>query len=228
MRAGKGFSNSSLTDVMASLMAIFVLLFVAAQNNRGVGMKNARNEVLKQLKGELARAGIDSAAIDSIPNDVSTVVVILPDSVLFDRGSFQMSAKGKEVVKAATPLLAGVLCNDTLRANLDQLVIEGHTDNTIPAGMGAEEGRRYNLQLSQRRSMNFVTTSTEQLTGDSRLECFLQLVSATGRGQEDPRQDASPDAAPQRRVVLRVRLKTRMGDTTRVLPASLDGGNAAR
>lgn len=228
MRAGNGFSNSSLTDVMASLMAIFVLLFVAAQNNRGVGMKNARNEVLKQLKGELTKAGIDSAAIDSIPNDVSTVVVILPDSVLFDRGRDQMSESGRRVVRAATPLLVGVLCDDVLRANLDQLVVEGHTDNTIPTGLSAEEGRRYNLRLSQRRSMDFVTTSTEQLTGDARLECFLNLVSATGRGQEDPLPSESPDAAPQRRVVLRVRLKTRMGDTTRVLPATMGGVNAAR
>lgn len=220
---GGGATGSSLTDVMASLMAIFVLLFVAAQNNRGVGMKNARDELIRQLRGELVKAGIDAAAVDSVPNDLSTVVVILPDSVLFERGRSQMSEAGRQVVRSATPLLAGVLCDTAVTGKLDQLVVEGHTDNTIPLGKSAESGRRYNLELSQKRSMDFVTTSTAVLEGDGLLECYLRLVSATGRGQENPLPGVAPDSAPQRRVVLRVRLKTADRDTSRVLPSRISG-----
>jgi outer membrane protein OmpA-like peptidoglycan-associated protein len=214
VNAGNGATASSLTDVMASLMAIFVLLFVASQNNRGVGMKTARDEIIRQLRGELTKAGIDAAAVDSVPNDLTTVVVILPDSVLFDRGKSRMSDGGRRVVRSATPLLAGVLCAADVRPKLDQLVVEGHTDNTIPYGMNADSGRRYNLELSQRRSMDFVTTSTTELQGNAMLGCYLQLVSATGRGQEDPIAGVAEDAAPQRRVVLRVRLRTADRETT--------------
>lgn len=218
-----GAAGSSLTDVMASLMAIFVLLFVAAQNNRGVGMKTARDEILRQLKGEMVKAGIDAAAVDSVPNDVSTVVIILPDSVLFERGKSEMSQAGRRVVRSATPMLAGVLCDPSIRPQIDQLVVEGHTDNTVPWGMEAEAGRRYNLELSQKRSMDFVLNSTAALSGSALLECYLRLVSATGRGQEDPRKDFDLDAAPQRRVVLRVRLSQAGKDTTRVLPSQVRG-----
>lgn len=218
-----GAAGSSLTDVMASLMAVFVLLFVAAQNNRGVGMQTARDEILRQLKGEMVKAGIDAAAVDSVPNDLSTVVVILPDSVLFERGKSEMSTAGRSVVRSATPLLAGVLCAPDVRPQIDQLVVEGHTDNTVPWGMNAESGRRFNLELSQKRSMDFVSTSTAVLSGDPLLECYLRLVSATGRGQEDPRLGFALDEAPQRRVVLRVRLSRTEKDTTRVLPSQVGG-----
>jgi outer membrane protein OmpA-like peptidoglycan-associated protein len=132
-----------------------------------------------------------------------------------------MSLAGQNVVRSATPLLASVLCDSSVRRDIDQLVVEGHTDNTVPWGMSAESGRRYNLELSQRRSMDFVTTSTGALNGDAKLECYLRLVSATGRGQEDPQPGVPADAAPQRRVVLRVRLSRQDKDTTRILPLQL-------
>ena len=213
----EGGTASSLTDLMASLVAVFVLLFVAAQNNRGAGMKNARDTLLRSLEGQLAEAGIEQWAVDSIPNDPSTVIIVLPDSVLFDRGSDIMKAAGQTEVERATPVLAGVLCDPDMVGQLDQLVVEGHTDNTIRYGFSPEDGRMYNLALSQRRSMHFVQTSTTALRGDEGLlGCYLQLVSATGRGQEDLLPNVPGDAAQQRRVLLRIRLRTDLADTVRI------------
>ncbi len=227
MKNGSGATSSSLTDILASLVAVFVLLFVAAQNNRGAGVVTARDVLIKQLRGELVTAGIDSAAVDSVPNDPSSVVVILPDSVLFERGDSRMSAAGENVVRTATPLLAGVICADSIRRTLDQMVVEGHTDNTIPWGMLPEVGRMFNLELSQRRSMNFVATSTATLAGrDELLECYLGLVSATGRGQENPLPRIPADSSPQRRVVLRLRLRTEIRDSVRIVPRVLGGVDA--
>lgn len=158
MQKGSGAASSSLTDILASLVAVFVLLFVAAQNNRGAGWSRLAM-CSSSNSGRTGYRRSDSAAIDSIPNDPSTVLVILPDSVLFERGDSRMSAAGQNVVRIATPLLAGVICADSIRQTLDQVVVEGHTDNTIPFGMRPEAGRMFNLELSQRRSMNFVATS---------------------------------------------------------------------
>jgi len=105
-----------------------------------------------------------------------------------------------------------------MRTNVDQMVVEGHTDNTIPIGKSPAEGRRYNLELSQARSMDYVTRSVQEIEQEeSALQCLLGLVSATGRGQENPIDTLPPDAAPQRRVVLRVRLNTTVSDTLRLL-----------
>jgi outer membrane protein OmpA-like peptidoglycan-associated protein len=227
MQNGSGATSSSMTDLLASLVAVFVLLFVAVQNNRIGDKKTARDALIRQLRGQLVTAGIDSAAVDSVPNDPATVVVVLPDSVLFERGESRMSEAGRTVVRTATPVLAGVLCADSVRVTLDQMVVEGHTDNTIPRGMGAEAGRMFNLELSQRRSMDFVSTSTASLGGtESLLECYLGLVSATGRGQENPIPNVPADSALQRRVVLRLRLNTDIRDSLRVLPAVVGGGPA--
>lgn len=227
MKNGSGATSSSLTDILASLVAVFVLLFVAAQNNVVGKQMTARDAILKQLKGELVMAGIDSAAVDSVPNDPSTIVVVLPDSVLFNRGESRMSAAGEKVVRSATPLLARVVCDSSVRQTLDQIVVEGHTDNTMPWGMSPEAGRMFNLELSQRRSMNFVATSTATLVGrKGLLECYLRLVSATGRGQEDSLPNVPADSSPQRRVVLRIRLKTDIRDSVRLLPRVVGGQGA--
>lgn len=228
MQNGSGATSSSMTDILASLVAVFVLLFVAAQNNRGAGVPKARDALIRQLRGQLVTAGIDSAAVNSVPNDPATVVIVLPDSVLFERGESRMSAAGRNVVRTATPVLATVLCADSVRLTLDQMVVEGHTDNTVPRGMAAEAGRMFNLELSQRRSMDFVSSSTASLAGtESLLECYLGLVSATGRGQENPLPNVPADSSPQRRVVLRLRLKTEIRDSLRVLPAAVGGGSAS-
>jgi hypothetical protein len=107
------------------------------------------------------------------------------------------------------------------------VVVEGHTDNTIPFGMAPKLGRMFNLELSQRRSMDFVATSTATLAGsDDLLECYLRLVSATGRGQEDSLPNIPADSSPQRRVVLRIRLKTDIRDSIRVEPRAAGGVGA--
>jgi len=213
-----GAAGSSLTDIMASLVAVFVLLFVAAQNNRGAGVQTVRDTLVKQLRGELQQAGVRDAKVDSVPNDPATVLIILPDSVLFERSARVMSLAGQRVVASATRPLVRVLCDSAMRTNVDQMVVEGHTDNTIPIGLSPAEGRRYNLELSQARSMDYVTRSVREIEQEeSALQCLLGLVSATGRGQENPIDTLPRDAAPQRRVVLRVRLNTTVSDTLRLL-----------
>lgn len=214
-------SSSSFTDLMASLLAVFVLLFVVAQNKR-VGERNEDRDILiRQLRGELRQAGIDSAAVSRDPRDPNSVVVVFPDSLFFVRGSASMMPQGQRIVTETTPGLTRVLCSKELRPRLDQIVVEGHTDNTIPAGATPQLGRRYNLRLSQLRSMDFVAKSTEALANDDAgLGCYLDLVSASGRGQEDPLPLLAPDAAAQRRVLLRIRLHADIKDTLRLQAAT--------
>lgn len=209
---------------MASLVAVFVLLFVAAQNNRGIGVQTVRDTLIKQLRGELVEAGVPDAKVDSVPNDPTTVLIVLPDSVLFERSARVMSVAGQRVVSSATRPLVRVLCDTAMRRNVDQMVVEGHTDNTIPPGLKPAAGRRYNLELSQARSMDFVSRSMRAIEQEEAgLQCLLGMVSATGRGQENPLPDRPADAAEQRRVVLRVRLNSAPGDIIVIPPVPAGG-----
>lgn len=217
MSSAQGNAASSFTDLMASLLAVFVLLFVVAQNKR-VGDRNSdRDLIIRQLRGQLQQAGIDSAAVSRDPRDPNSVVVVFPDSLFFVRGDSVMMPRGGEIVRQTTPGITQVLCSDSLRSRLDQIVVEGHTDSTTPPGFTAQKGRRYNLRLSQLRSMDYVAKSTESLANDERsLGCYLDLVSASGRGQEDPLPLVPKDAAAQRRVLLRIRLHAEVNDTIRI------------
>jgi outer membrane protein OmpA-like peptidoglycan-associated protein len=209
-------TGSSLTDMMASLVAIFALLFVAANNNRGAGIQTAREALIKQLRGDLMVAGIDSASIRADPSDPNSVLILLPERVLFNRGESEMLPEGRRIVRQATPPLARLLCTASREWDLEEVVVEGHTDSTIRFGTDPSEGRRFNLELSQKRALNFVMQSMDTLTLESGpVDCFLKLVSATGRGQEKPRPDLPPDADEQRRVVLRFRLAASQVDSVK-------------
>jgi outer membrane protein OmpA-like peptidoglycan-associated protein len=198
---------------MASLLAVFVLLFVATQNKRIGDVTAQAQKLVKALQGQLAQAGVDTGAVRSDPRDPYTVLVVFPDSLLFERDSSHMLSSGRRLVQSATPRVVNVLCADSFRPSIDQVVVEGHTDSTIPRKGTPESGRRYNLKLSQLRSMDFVSVSTEALTNSADLSCYLALVSASGRGQEAPLPGIAPDSAPQRRVLLRIRLRSDVKDT---------------
>ena len=216
--SGKGHAtSSSLTDMMASLMAIFVLLFVIAQNNRGAGIEANRKELIKALQGKLASAGIESARIKSDPRDPNSILIILPDSLLFPRGSHEILEGGRRIARKATPLIAEMLCRSSESYGVEQIVIEGHTDSTTPPGSSREGGRSSNLVLSQARAMAFVREGIDTLVlGGGPIDCFLPLVSATGRGQEQPDPNYSKDAKEQRRVVLRLRLGIEKADSVKM------------
>src|SRR5688500_5428188 len=179
-----GGAIASFTDLMTSLAVIFVLLTVALFNRRTGARDEDRSALIAALKGPLQQAGLPDS---SIRDDSTSVIIILPDSALFDRSSDVMRPAGASLVRSLMPSVADTLCSPRFARLLETLVVEGHTDRTIPASMSTEQGRLYNLGLSQRRSMNFVSATTDGLLtdmGDSArrivFDCFVRLTSATG------------------------------------------------
>ena len=205
-------SAAAFTDLMASLLVVFVLLFVVALNKRSGDQRSLQEDLIKALRGNLRAAGLDAASIERDSRDKNAVVIVFPDSLLFERGSPAMLPAGKRIVHAATPRIAGVLCADSLRARLETVVVEGHTDATVPPNMTPQEGRAYNLRLSQRRSMDVVSESMGALANAPERDCYLTLVSATGRGRENLLGTVDSLDARQRRVILKIRLRTDAAD----------------
>jgi outer membrane protein OmpA-like peptidoglycan-associated protein len=88
------------------------------------------------------------------------------------------------------------------------VVVEGHSDQTHWQGSSFEESKEKNLTLSQQRSMAVVSDSLNVLKSmpDYR-DCFLEKLSATGRGEEGPADPKHPDSVENRRVVFKIRLR---------------------
>jgi outer membrane protein OmpA-like peptidoglycan-associated protein len=219
-----GHVAASFTDLMASLMVLFILLFVAALNNAGAKRAKVQSELLQNLRDRLVSVGLDTTAIRRDERDPYAIIIVMPDSLLFARGSWEVRPGGQNYIQQMIPTLSGILCANDMVHNIDNLVVEGHTDTTYTGGYSgttSDLGRAFNLRLSQERSMEVVRMSLMTLTDEPQLPCFRGMISASGRGQEELLPDVAGDDARQRRVVFKIRVRADgVGEITSKLPPS--------
>lgn len=198
--------SSSLTDLMTSLAVIFILLLVAKLNNQATRTDRSMSYVVGQLEDrKLFNGG------EKMRRDGDVLVVAIPQELMSfkqataEHGGADLSSQGKEYLKTAIPKLAAVLCRDDVRSRIDTILVEGHSDKK-GFGLGSERAdEEENLKLSQQRSMAVVAESLSIL-GDDRA-CFLDLLSATGRGDARPLNVKDIYSPENRRVELRIRVK---------------------
>lgn len=207
-RSGGGIS-SSMTDLMTSLAVIFILLLVASLNNAQQEGEQTRNNILLKLREKLSRE-LDEYKdqgfqITQDPKDPLGLIIVVPEGLLnFEVNRADIPAPGIEFLGRVTPKLSETVCSEEFRSEMNSIIIEGHTDRT-----GTDE---LNLPLSQARSMSVVSESLQILKrnqSSGRL-CFLDLVSATGRGSVEPLLDAdgTENLARSRRVVFKIRVRS--------------------
>lgn len=197
--------NSSMTDLMTSLMVIFILLLLVFVH-RTAGKDAAVTDVLlKRLLYEMKPQGFNENTIRPDPRDRNAILVIVPDRLMnFEAGQSNLRPEGEEFLKRYIPDLAEVLCSDQFRSSIESIVVEGHTDTQPYAGRTAEESQSLNLKLSQDRSMVVVKNALADLSSmEEKRGCFLEKLSASGRGEQE--QEATPDES--RRVILKIRVK---------------------
>ncbi|MGA8027961.1 MAG: OmpA family protein [Bryobacteraceae bacterium] len=211
--------SSSLTDLMTSLAVIFILLLVAKLNNQATRTDKSINYVMDQLQQKkLFREG------EKMRRDGDVLVVAIPQELMSfkqanaEQGGADLSPQGRDYLKANIPRLAAVLCRPDVRKKVDTIVVEGHSDK-MGFGLADEKAdEQENLKLSQQRSMAVVAESLNIL-GEDRA-CFLDLLSATGRGDAHPLNVHDLYSPENRRVELRIRIRP---DLVGSIPASLAG-----
>lgn len=197
--------NSSLTDLMTSLMVIFILLLLVFVH-RTAGKDAAVTDVLlRKLLADMKPHGFNEQTIRHDPRDKNAILVIVPDRLMnFETSKSTLRPEGERFLKEYIPEFAGVLCSEQFRSSIESIVVEGHTDIHPWVGQSAEESQNSNLKLSQDRSMEVVKSALSDLTGmEPRRSCFLEKLSATGRGEQE--QEATPEES--RRVILKIRVK---------------------
>jgi outer membrane protein OmpA-like peptidoglycan-associated protein len=194
-----------MTDLMTSLMVIFILLLLVFVH-RTAGKDAAVTDVLlKKLLHEMRPQGFNENTIRPDPRDRNAILVIVPDRLMnFEPSKFKLRPEGELFLKSYMPDLAQVLCSDQFRSSIESVVVEGHTDTQPYAGHTAQESQSLNLKLSQDRSMEVVRNALADLSSmEAERGCFLEKLSASGRGEQE--QEATPDES--RRVILKIRVK---------------------
>ncbi len=206
--------HSSLTDLMTSLMVIFILLLLVFVHRTASKDAVVTDILLKKLRHDLIPQGFNEKTIRPDPRDRNAILVIVPDRLMnFESGKSTLRPDGELFLKSYIPEFAKVLCSDEFRASIESIVVEGHTDMHPYVGRSADESQNLNLKLSQDRSMEVVKKTLSNLTGMG-LErgCFLEKLSASGRGEQE--QEATPEES--RRVILKIRVKASDLDRVKV------------
>jgi outer membrane protein OmpA-like peptidoglycan-associated protein len=202
---------SSLTDLMTSLAVIFILLLVATLNNASKEAENTKSEVLKRLQDALQAFRSQGVQVENDKKDPLALLVLVPEELLrFQQGRAEIPPNGRQFLAGFAPRLISTACSTELREGISSIVVEGHASS--------EGNEKANLQLSQQRSMEVVKDSLSVLSGapETHTEasmlhgCFLEFVSATGRGSAEPvrTQEGEEDRERSRRVVFKIRVRS--------------------
>jgi flagellar motor protein MotB len=197
----------SLTDLMTSLMVIFILLLLVFINNEAAVNASITDALLAELKRQLPAQGFHPGQIALDPKDRYSIVITVPNDLLtFDLNKHTLRPEGEDFLRTRIPTLAGILCDPNYRNAIESVVVEGHSDATPYRGATLEESQNQNLKLSQDRSMEVVSKSLQFLMEQpGQRACMLEKISASGRGE----QDLEETADRSRRVVFKIRVNSR-------------------
>lgn len=195
--------SSSITDLMTSLMVIFILLLLATISNRANEVEAFRKILLGKLQEKVVNTEFSGLKIETDPKDPNSILLIVPDGLMnFQTGKALLSLEGQNFLANYIPRLAATLCDPMIRNNIQSIVVEGYTDNQPYAGTTPELSQKLNLKLSQDRAMEVVKTALASLERDKAYrEFFLTKLSASGRGE----QDLQATAERSRRVIFKIR-----------------------
>ncbi|WP_433971039.1 OmpA/MotB family protein [Tunturiibacter lichenicola] len=215
--------SSSFTDLMSSLVVIFILLFLAFVHEQEGRQESIKDKLLAELQQQLKEANLDQ---QNIKKDGDAVVIIVPEGLMnFETGKSDLKDGGRAFLEKYIPPISKMLVND-FQNDVDSLIVEGYTDRQRAAGSSEEQGEAQNLILSQERSMKVVEESLNDLTGPDKVrerEFFLDRLSASGRGEQQAIHEAGPENNPNlRRVIFRIRVRsTALQDAAQEIKADL-------
>lgn len=198
-------ATNGLTDLMTSLVMVFILLFVAfitqTSSEAQSALQEHKHDVQTALKDHLSRLGL---SLDADPRDPLTLMIVVPENLLtFEFGQSRLSTKANSFLEEAMPFYASALCGP-LRHTIDSLAIQGHTDD--------RGGDAYNLQLSQARSLSVMVKGLEVIRdrSPSAYQCFQEMTTASGRGRQELIHDGNHhvNREKSRRVIFKIRLRS--------------------
>lgn len=207
--------SSSLTDLMTSLMVIFVLLLLVFMQRTAGANAAVTDALLKRLQMDSDRLGLRNEHIKQDPTDRDSILVVIPDGLMnFEVGKYELKPQGIRFLEESIPRLADVLCSPEFERSVNSIVVEGHSDTQSFRGSSPEVSEQQNLRLSQDRSMEVVKKSLRALESSPAVrKCVFGRLSASGRGDQE--QEATPEQS--RRVVFKIRVKAQIAAAVEIV-----------
>ncbi|MGL5982599.1 MAG: OmpA family protein [Cetobacterium sp.] len=168
-------------------------------------------ELHDRINGKLVDAFKDDK---DIKIDTVNQELILDDSVLFGINEWELKEVGKEKLQKILPKFFATFVDDETVINfLEQLTIEGHTDD-----LGSKDSQRnylYNLDLSQKRAYEvarFIYSDSYlvKTLGEERLKKLKIYLSSNGKSNANLIYKDSTNKVVDRNKSRRVTIKYRL------------------
>lgn len=145
----------SVSDLMTGLMVIFLFIAISyirkVQENQTVltdyveTKTRLHDKLVKEFEGDTQRWQM------TIGKDLS--MRFNNPQVLFASGKADLTPEFKQILDEFLPKYFHILLNDSLRSKIQEIRIEGHTDN-VPAPQLDHDAYIANVILSQQRSLS--------------------------------------------------------------------------
>lgn len=148
--SGNDAFTLSISDLMAGLLAIFILALSYFMMNLGqvteqyTGNTEKRNELLQELQHEMENNGV------RVTLDEKQGVLRIPENVLFAQGEAVVKPEGQQAVYSLSQVLYKTLQQEKYKKAVETIFIEGHTDN-VPIETPEFHS---NWELSTQRAIN--------------------------------------------------------------------------
>lgn len=197
--------NSSMTDLMTSLMIIFILLLVVLFNNVGEKGKKVRDKMVQDLTSQNVEVtnSLQDLKISKSTNDPLSFVVNIDEQsgLKFESNKSDIMPQSREKLKSMYIDLLDYVCKPENKSHIDSIQIIGYTDS-LPVLADPKFG---NLSLSQDRALSVLKYGLYVVGIDSEKgKCLQELASINGRGMAE--QKATFEES--RRVEFKIRLKS--------------------
>nr|DAI94757.1 MAG TPA: OmpA family protein [Caudoviricetes sp.] len=145
----------SVSDLMTGLMVIFLFISIAyisrVQQNQTVltDYVETKNQLHQKLVKEFEGDTLNWQM--AIGKDLS--MKFKEPTVLFATGSYELTPRFKEILDEFLPRYFNILLNDSLKSNIQEIRIEGHTDD-VPIPSYDPDPYIANVVLSQQRALS--------------------------------------------------------------------------
>ena len=147
----------SVSDMMAGLMMVFLLISVALMRNAFIERDQIKDVAVTYQEGQVA---IHDALIDEFKNDLkkwdaridraTLSVEFKSPEVLFEAGEADLQSHFEAILNDFFPRYLSVLRR--FRKNIEEVRIEGHTSSGWTSAVNPDEAYFNNMWLSQKRT----------------------------------------------------------------------------
>ena len=211
----------SIGDLMASILIIFILLFVFKTMEANSELKkkedviesltSVKNKIIEKLRNEFKKENM------KIDIDPINGAIKIDEKILFNTNEYKIKPEGKDYLKKFIPQYTKILIGDSeVNKEVSQIIIEGHTDDV--------GGYLFNMDLSQNRAFEVIKFIYEEMEDFQFKEELKNYITANGRSKMRLIKDTNGNIDREKSRRVEFQFKLREDEALKKIGESIKGG----